>query len=859
MASGSPPPEHGRAADDVFRDLIEGLDAFNYVVRMNRPDDVRIYVNSVTEQALGLGRGDLNISSATLHRYNHPEDRERVTKRLAEASALGGFEMEYRLLPPNGYVKWIQHTARMTPAEGHRPALLFGYICDVTRDRLDYDALRRSERRYRDLVERLPAIIYVDSNDEDTTSLYVSPEVQSVIGYTPAEWSSDGFWPATMHPDDRDRVLEQWARSVATAIPFATEYRYIHKSGHSVWVRDTATAIHDTQGKIVFWQGVIQDIGDRKRAEEDLRHSESRYRALIELVPAVVYEMGPDDERRTLYVSPHVQKILGYSRQEWLDQPDIWIELLHPDDREIELAAHDELTETHQPWLREYRLIASDGRVVWVRDQGQLVRDAHGAETWHGVMLDITAEKSAEDALLAAKDDLEFRVLARTAELEEANEMMSLEIGERRRVEAELRGAEERFRLLVEQLPAVVYVWDVGAARTGATNRGYMSPQIEQLLGYTPVEWVGNVLWRERVHPHDRERILQIADETARTGASYTEEYRYLAKDGRVVWVIDQVGLLERDDRGTPLLLQGVMLDVTDRREAEAKVAEIENWYRHITDESPAMTWVVSGRVDDPNVRWSNFYVSRSSRRLLGYEPEEMTPGWRAFLHPDDDERVARENQVAWKTGAPWTSEYRMIAKDGRVIWIHLEGRAIDMDEHGAPSSYQAVMMDVTAQKDREARLIEEGRAGKALLDGMPAIAWTRLADKDGRPSRLIYISAQASSWLGYSPEELLADPELDSKMTHPEDVGAVTRRMGEFGASGMLQMTNRVICKDGQIRWFQTTARRSPAEVGVPQVWQGVTVPLDPDLLPGSPRGWPDSQDSAAPGPTTPGPGFLE
>jgi PAS domain S-box-containing protein len=388
-----------------------------------------------------------------------------------------------------------------------------------------------------------------------------------------------------------------------------------------------------------------------------------------------------------------------------------------------------------------------------------------------------------------------------------------------------------------------------------------MSPQIEPLLGYTPADWVGNVLWRERIHPHDRERILQIADEAAVTGASYTEEYRYLAKDGRVVWVIDQVSLLERDDRGKPLLLQGVMLDVTDRREAEAKVAEIENWYRHITDESPAMTWVVSGRVDDPNVRWSNFYVSRSSRRLLGYEPEEMTrpPGWRAFLHPDDNERVAGENQVVWKTGAPWTSEYRMIAKDGRVIWIHLEGRAIDMDENGAPSSYQAVMIDVTAQKDREARLIEEGRAGRALLDGMPAIAWTRLTDKDGRPSRLIYIASQASSWLGYSPEELLADPELDSKMTHPEDAGAVAQRLSESGASGMLQVTNRVICKDGQIRWFQTTARRSPAEVGVPQVWQGVTVALDPDLLPGSPQGWPESQDSGSPGPTAPGSGFLE
>ena len=84
------------------------------------------------------------------------------------------------------------------------------------------------------------------------------------------------------------------------------------------------------------------------------------------------------DERRTLFVSPRVEEVLGYPRNEWLEQPDIWTELLHPDDRETELAAHDRHTETGEPWKREYRLIASDGRVVWVRDQAKLVRDEDG-------------------------------------------------------------------------------------------------------------------------------------------------------------------------------------------------------------------------------------------------------------------------------------------------------------------------------------------------------------------------------------------------------------------------------------------------------------------------------------------------
>jgi len=104
----------------------------------------------------------------------------------------------------------------------------------------------------------------------------------------------------------------------------------------------------------------------------DRNADEANYRALVENLPAVIYQVAPDDDRRTKYVSPHVETALGYSREEWLDQPDIWMELLHPEDREPTLAAHDLHNETGRPWSREYRLIASDGQVVWFRDVANL-------------------------------------------------------------------------------------------------------------------------------------------------------------------------------------------------------------------------------------------------------------------------------------------------------------------------------------------------------------------------------------------------------------------------------------------------------------------------------------------------------
>ena len=217
-----------------------------------------------------------------------------------------------------------------------------------------------------------------------------------------------------------------------------------------------------------------------------------------------MYLVAPDDDRRTIYVNPQVERTLGYTRQEWLAQPDIWMELLHPGDREPTLAAHDLHNRTGQPWNRDYRLIASDGSAVWFRDMATLIRDAEGRPLyWHGMQTDITALKRVEEDLRAARDDLERRVEERTVALEEANALMSLEIGERRRTEAELKEAERRYRLLAEQIPAVTYTWDLGQDQEDA----YTSPRIKQLLGYSVDEWHQSPdFWMARIHPDDRTR-----------------------------------------------------------------------------------------------------------------------------------------------------------------------------------------------------------------------------------------------------------------------------------------------------------------------------------------------------------------
>ncbi|CAN5625167.1 hypothetical protein BH24ACT26_BH24ACT26_21040 [soil metagenome] len=147
--------------------------------------------------------------------------------------------------------------------------------------------------------------------------------------------------------------------------------------------------------------GLMSDLSERKRMETELREAESKYRDLIEQLPGVVYTATPGSEGIWTYVSPQLQNLLGFSPQEWMADPRLWLERLHPDDRHRVVAAEDAalLAEAGRA-NDEYRLVARDGRPVWVRDEATLVTDSDGRPSFfRGVLFDITEHKALEDQL----------------------------------------------------------------------------------------------------------------------------------------------------------------------------------------------------------------------------------------------------------------------------------------------------------------------------------------------------------------------------------------------------------------------------------------------------------------------------
>jgi PAS domain S-box-containing protein len=174
-------------------------------------------------------------------------------------------------------------------------------------------------------------------------------------------------------------------------------------------------------------------------------------------------------------------------------------------------------------------MIASDGRIVWVRDDAVLILDEHGAPLlWQGVMVDVTDRKQAEDRL---------------------------------------REAEARFRDLVENIPAVTY----RESLEGDPDLSYVSPQVAEIFGYSAREWTWTPgFWADHIHSDDRDRVLAADRQTTAAGGRFCVEYRFRKADGSYVWIQDQATPVGPEDGRR--LWQGFMLDITERKRAEEQL-----------------------------------------------------------------------------------------------------------------------------------------------------------------------------------------------------------------------------------------------------------------------------------------------
>jgi PAS domain S-box-containing protein len=287
----------------------------------------------------------------------------------------------------------------------------------------DVKALREAEQRYRLLVEQMPSVTYIQPVGPESRMTYMSPRIEELLGLPPSHWTSpQGDRLGHIHPDDREWVRDLDLQTNETGDPFVVDYRGLRANGETVWIHNEANLVRDHEGRALFWQGVLFDMTPQKTAELQLKDAEAKYRALVEHTPAITYIEIVDEHdpmsMRTLYISPQVEAILGYTPEEWMLNPHLWVGALHPDDQVRMIDEDIRTNRTGEPFSSEYRIHRKNGALAWVHDECIAVRDDDGTiRFWQGVIFDVTEQRQAEGEVQRALE-MERQATRRLRELD---------------------------------------------------------------------------------------------------------------------------------------------------------------------------------------------------------------------------------------------------------------------------------------------------------------------------------------------------------------------------------------------------------------------------------------------------------
>jgi PAS domain S-box-containing protein len=331
----------------------------------------------------------------------HPDDRERVQRLDAEALARGGpFDYSFQVVGPDGQVRRHAAQGEVIHDRDGNPLRVLGTELDVTERTRAEEALRESQERYRELLERQPAVVYVAEPGPGGRWTYVSPQIERLLGFTPEEWTEDeGMWERQVHPNDRGRVVsgeEDLARAVegireGAELPvLATEYRMITRDGREVWVRDEAFFARDNDGMMM--RGLLLDITDRVRAESALRDTNQALKALIDSSPMAIVAL--DQERRVTRWNAAAESIFGWTAEEVLGKP---YPVVSAEGEGEHLSLFDRLMGGEVLQSEEIARLRQDGSQVHLLLSAAALRDERGEVTGAmGVLADVTDRKAAE-------------------------------------------------------------------------------------------------------------------------------------------------------------------------------------------------------------------------------------------------------------------------------------------------------------------------------------------------------------------------------------------------------------------------------------------------------------------------------
>lgn len=569
-------------------------------------------------------------------------------------------------------------------------------------------ALRQSEARYRIVFEQA-AVGVAEIEHHTGRFLTANRRLCELLERTEEEMRNTTFLDIT-HPEDL-HLHEDKSRQLleGTIDHYTLEKRYLSKSGAAIWVNITVSNPRDTggaQGRNIV---IVEDISERKLAEEALRQSEEKLQLIVDTIPQIVSIW--DMNLRCNYISPMIQPMLGYTPQEAMalnmDQ------LITPDSMKVALEAYEEDLRQeqvsdfsgHQVRVLELDTYHKDGSVIPLEVTVTFLRDAEGVPT--GIV------------------------------------MLSTDITERKRAEEALRESEGRLRTIIEGTQALLLSVNAEGQLT------YVNEATAQALGYPSAAEITGRLYLDFVHPDDRGRVFKSIMRQVHAGQpSGTHEFRIVDTQGRIRWYSFVSTLITR--AGQFAGMTGVAQNITERKQAEEALRQSEEKYRLLTENIDDVIWTV-------DTDWRITYVSPSIRKLRGLDPEEglqqaavesMTPSsLEALLN-----EFSRVRDEIEQGGNPTVRlEVEQYRKDGSTIWVEAAIKPM-RDDTGRLTGFVGVSRDISVRRKIEASLQASEEKFRQIVSSIPNIV--SILDMN---LRFTYVSNSVQRILGYTPEECMS------------------------------------------------------------------------------------------------------
>ena len=575
----------------------------------------------------------------------HPGDRLRLLGAPSLMDNIGRAATEYRLRDGQGNYRWIRDEPDRRP-QIEEDAFLAGYWQDITalrrHDAPPADAaspLRIGDPIAQELLDQLPQHlfwkdengVFQGCNRAGAAALGLALPGE-IIGKTDFDLHPDAAVANLLHHQDM-AILRGGVPHVHETVPTAA-------NGQSAWLDLTKVPLFDAEGRAKGLLISYQDITAKKEAERSLR----QFKQAVEQSPNTI--LITDTRGAITYVSPQFSAVYGYSAEEVLGRDPSLLKSGHT--AEETYRAMWKALWSGNCWHGEFLNRRKDGSLVW-----QVA-----------TLSPLMDEKNQITHFIAVEDD----------------------ISEQKRIEASLRESEEKFRSLVEDAQLIAYEADPATFRFT-----YVSPQAEAILGYPLEEWRRDNFWADHLHPDDRAWAVNFCMTATLAGRDHRFEYRMIAKNGREMWFDDPVRIILGDD-GAPRRIRGLMIDITERKQAELALKESEERFHRLADVSEEGILVHDGkRILDANPALAN---------LFGHAEEELARmPLLDLIAPKDQNRVRAA--LRQKRGTPY--EVRCRRKDGSEFTAEIFAKTIAF--HGAPA-HVAALRDITRRKELEQNLV---------------------------------------------------------------------------------------------------------------------------------------------------------